>query len=95
MNGTSGTGELNDNENLNIYPNPLTSQAVIEYERQGNEVLEINILDGQGRILRKIENIFSNKIIIEKKDLCGGMYFIQLVKDNHVVVTAKLIVACN
>ncbi len=48
--------------------------------------------NSQGILVRKIENITTNKITIEKDNLMNGLFFVQLQSDQQIISTGKLIV---
>ena len=45
-----------------------------------------------GRLIRIIDNNTTSKIKIEKGNLIGGIYFIQLFNDRQIISNGKLII---
>lgn len=85
--------EENKNELLlNIYPNPINQSASLEFQNQKNENYTLTIYDIQGRIVRTIKEIKTNRIEIEKQEMTSGLYFLQLQTERQVVATGKLMI---
>ena len=70
--------ELNDNLDLNIYPNPFVSQAVLDLSKFQNQKLKISITDMKGRLVRQYNEINDKKFIIKKEKINSGIYFIEV-----------------
>ena len=68
--------------NINIYPNPVSDFATIEFSNPGNKVYSLKITDITGKTVRNINNIAGSKIIIGKENLTKGIYFIELSGDK-------------
>jgi hypothetical protein len=81
-----------DNEagNVNIYPNPLTSKATLEFPNPENENYSLILTNINGKTVRAQNNITDGKIIIEKRNLRNGIYFIEL--RGHKTFRAKILI---
>ena len=77
--------------NFNIYPNPFHQSSIIDFENPKNETCTLTIYDSQGKLVRTINNINSDKVEIERKDLVSGLYFFQLRSDRQIIATGKLV----
>ena len=77
--------------NFNIYPNPFHQSSIIDFENPKNETCTLTIYDSQGKLVRTINNINSDKVEIERKDLVSGLYFFQLRSDMQIIATGKLV----
>ncbi len=74
-----------------IYPNPATSQAILQVEGLTSEA-KIVISDLQGRILSQDAiSAGETRYTINVSDMASGVYYIRIITDN-VVSTQKLIV---
>ena len=75
--------------NLNIYPNPFTEQAFIEYFLENSETINISIFDMAGKMVQKIisDEKRSNGKQIENlnslKSLPAGNYILQLTTEKQ------------
>ncbi len=63
---------------LNIYPNPVTNTATVEFFNPNNKNYVLNITNLNGQVVKTITNITDNKVTIEKGNLQSGIYFIEL-----------------
>lgn len=77
--GTVGIHAIHDdNALLNIYPNPMNATAVIEFPNPDNKNYNLTMTNINGETVRSIQNITGNQLAIEKGNLSGGIYFIEL-----------------
>jgi poly(beta-D-mannuronate) lyase len=68
---------------FNIYPNPVSSVLNLNMGTGIDKLIEINIVDAQGKVLKRIRNISGNDNVykINVTGLDNGMYILQL-RDN-------------
>jgi len=66
-----------DNE-LTIYPNPFSESATIQFYNPDNSQFTFILADLKGSVVRKIDKINNNEILLLKKNLNSGIYFIEL-----------------
>lgn len=76
----------------NVFPNPATDRATIVTSNEVNNAT-LTIHDQVGKVVRTIHNINGTNITIERGDLPGGMYYIQLNQEGLLVASDKLIIA--
>lgn len=76
----------------NIYPNPFINYTTIEFKNSNKENHNLTIYDYQGKMVRRINNIITDKIIIERKELANGLYFFKLNSDDKIIATGKLLI---
>lgn len=89
---TLNTTNYVSEKDVKVYPNPFTDYTHLKFENTDNEKCVLTIFNCQGQIVRTINNITEGKIIIERKDLAGGLYFFRLQSDKQKVFVGKLIV---
>ena len=87
---SSSTSGVLQFENLRLKPNPMSDRAVIEFKNDRNELVSINILSSDGRLI-KHDSTTSNKYELEKSTFETGIYYVQLIRDDAKSVQ-KLIV---
>ncbi len=75
-----------------IYPNPTNNKSTIEFNNFLQKNHTLKLYDIQGRIVKTIDNITSDIIIIDTDNLIDGLYFFQLNTNKEVRFTGKLIV---
>jgi hypothetical protein len=73
----SGISEYDANY-INVYPNPLTNQSILEFYNPNSEEVNVSIIDSRGRVVRTYAKIKSDNLIIKKEELSNGLYYIEL-----------------
>jgi len=86
----TGIGDHLNLIQINMYPNPLIDYTTIEFENSMHINHTLTIYNTQGRIVRSIHNITSGKVIVERKNLTAGLYFIRLRDENEILAIGKL-----
>jgi hypothetical protein len=83
---TSSNEEINELNNLQIYPNPvdqfLQIQNIVEYK-------SVEIIDINGKIVKKINNISDNKIYVD--NLNSGIYILRLLNNDRHFISKRFI----
>ncbi|MBL6662752.1 MAG: T9SS type A sorting domain-containing protein [Flavobacteriales bacterium] len=67
--------------NTTLYPNPTTSEFIIQHQSLNNDIQFIEVLDLQGRIVEQRKADYTNGILFEKFDLSelsSGIYLVEL-----------------
>lgn len=72
--------ELYDTE---IYPNPFQNEFTV-YLDKSQELLEINMYDFKGTVIYKKSKQFSTFEKINVSNLLSGVYFVELIYENHI-----------
>jgi len=83
-----------ENESVNVYPNPFTSQTTIEIlssEKAENVLLKVFDVFGREVLNSTLENN-SNKLILSKSQLNTGIYFYKVFQKEKVIGMGKLVV---
>ncbi len=91
-NGTVGLSDIQINSTFTVFPNPFDQFATLRFENPNNINFTLVLFDSEGRLLRTNANISSDKIEIERNNLRSGLYFFQLISDNELQATGKLII---
>lgn len=77
--------------NIDITPNPFKDFTILSFDNPNQETFELLITDIQGRQVQAYQNITSNSIRIEQKQLASGTYFYTL-QNKDITTTGKLII---
>ncbi len=77
-------------EKINIFPNPLTSQSIIELGQLGDEKFEIIITDLTGKIIRAEKNVVGD-YTLEANGFASGMYILKVVSMNKEYVSKFIV----
>lgn len=78
-------------ESISIYPNPVKDELNINIQLQENEVAEWTLQNIKGQLIQS-DSLNSDNNTIDLSDLSQGVYFIQLMRNNQLIKTDKLIV---
>lgn len=82
---STGSG-IRDNFSVNrmisISPDPFSNTATISSGVVEFRNARILIYDLPGDVVGSIENVNGNQAIIDRKDLCSGMYYFQIIENN-------------
>ena len=74
---------------FNIYPNPVTNKATLEFTLNKSSIAGVLIYDELGRIVKKMKKVEfkqgSNSIQLDVEDLKTGIYFVSLNIDGEVI----------
>ncbi|NJC28145.1 T9SS type A sorting domain-containing protein [Neolewinella antarctica] len=68
---------------LTIFPNPATDQFTVEVA-ESELIRSVQITDIEGRIVRTISNINSNRTVVNREGMPRGVYIVQLRLDRGV-----------
>ncbi len=82
---TSHTKDLENepNQDINVFPNPAGNQITLISNSTFNSAF-VRIIDIQGKILIKQENISTNQVSLDLSRLSNGLYFIEVIQDRKV-----------
>jgi hypothetical protein len=81
-----------DNIEVKVYPNPFTQNATLEvHGKQFNE-LQLTIYDVSGRVVLEKQAHSNNKIEVSRGNLQPGIYLYQLLGDDALINTGKIVV---
>ena len=71
-----------------IVPNPMNERATLSFYNPSREVMQLQIIDAKGSVVRT-ETTSGNTHIISKKDLASGAYFFRLTGKNNSPITGR------
>ncbi len=63
---------------VNVYPNPVKDRATIVFDNPDGNIYNLSVIDITGKTVISKKNITGKTVKIEKGNLPGGLYFIQL-----------------
>ncbi len=65
-------------EKFRIFPNPFSERTLIQFPNPAKERYLLYITDLTGKLVYFKDNIYTNWLELQKKDLPNGIYFIEL-----------------
>ena len=81
---------------LKVFPNPMSSQATVQYELKANGKVSAKLLDVQGRVVQDIfeaqQNSGFQEIYINAENLSSGNYYLQLTTEKGRLVEKIVVV---
>lgn len=83
--------EIQDNRDVEIYPNPFDNITTIDISGNLIENGTYTLIDLTGRIIRQT-NFTGNKVMILKENLSSGIYQLIISENDHLILSGKLIV---
>jgi hypothetical protein len=83
-----GTGQ----NSFKLYPNPTTQFATLEFDNSKKENCILTLYNSIGQLVRTINDITSDKVIIERQSLTSGLYFFRLDNGKQTIAKGKLII---
>ena len=85
----TGVGELLTVSNVSIFPNPATNLLNIKFEDYGNELIQMEIIDLTGKIVKSAQ-ISNNQTTISLDGFDKGIYFVRLqngqISESHKIL---------
>lgn len=87
-----GVDEINQEQDVAIYPNPFQSEFTIDTSKLLGEHVEISIVTILGQqIYKKAFDINTKTTTIDTHSFSKGMYLVKLIVNNEKVITKKII----
>jgi len=87
----NGTPELKLSEKYSICPNPFSNEATLKTDRELKNATVI-ISNPFGQQVKQAKNIAGNEIKITRGNLSAGVYFLQVIQENKIILSCKLII---
>jgi len=75
---------------LKIRPNPVKDRMVISIDNPKLERCSLRLFDHMGKLLKEVNNITNDELILECNDLQSGLYIIQLIGNKSILCTRKV-----
>ncbi|MBT8190744.1 MAG: T9SS type A sorting domain-containing protein [Saprospiraceae bacterium] len=77
---TSGTEDLNNTQDITVYPNPATEIVFVDLQLETASPVSIDVVDIKGTLIKSLryDNIINEKVSIDVRDLNAGMYHINV-----------------
>jgi len=80
------------NDSWSLHPNPITDYAKLCFNNSKHINHTLLIYDIRGRLVHQTTNIITDQVIINKNNLISGLYLFQLLTDEGLQATGKLII---
>jgi len=77
--------------NITISPNPFSSLTTIQINRDLKDA-NLIVYNSFGQEMKIINNIIGRTITLHNDNLQSGLYFMQLIQENKIIATEKLVI---
>jgi len=91
----TGVNEINLNNSVSIFPNPMSVTATVSINNatlSSDETYTFVMYDMLGNVVRQMEQITDKQFTIERGSLTQGAYFYDMLKGNNSLKKGKLII---
>lgn len=88
----TATNDITLSRSLIVSPNPFQNRAFLEFKNPQNETFNLVVSDITGRVVRTMQGITGERVIIERENLVGGIYVATLIDATGNFATTKLVV---
>ena len=82
---------IDNEQSFKSYPNPFSNKSTIEFNNPDFSKYKLSVYNSIGELMFFQDNIKTNKIEFERKDLQRGVYFLRLTSNNK-IITGKLVI---
>ncbi len=92
MQSCSAINERQGSPSISVFPNPFSAVATIRFDKFLTNA-SLVLYDSFGRLVKIIDNISGQTVLLERSNLPTGIYFIMLKEKNRIVATTKIIIS--
>ena len=86
MSDFTGIGEINNEANISVYPNPFINEINVKVDE--SSPVNIVLCDALGRIIKTTTGV---NILIDTKVLPNGVYFLNITSKDGTSTTKKVV----
>jgi len=91
--GGVGVNEPEKNATLMIvFPNPSAGVINLKFENRESKALRLVIFDQTGKEIKQTGEITGDFYQINSSNLAGGLYYIQLIRQNQIIAIERIII---
>lgn len=82
---------VSGNDSWSIYPNPFSSQAILQTEDVFKDAT-FTVFNALGQTIKEVKHVSGQTTILLRDDLPSGLYFIRLTEGNILISTKQLVI---
>jgi len=79
---------------IQIFPNPFSVSTTVQIS-EAYKNLTLSVLNSFGKEVRQFKNMDGSSITMDRGDLPGGIYFLQLSQKNKIIAVEKIVILDN
>ncbi len=87
----SGTKESSVDWRVNVYPNPFSTETILETEESFKNAT-VTICNSLGQQVKQLKNISGSSVVLNRDNLPGDLYFLHLTQENKILKTVKILI---
>ncbi len=88
---TSGIENQNTLEELKVYPNPVTTQAIVNVPNTNGEHLIAKLFNTSGQVVKEMHHLHGPTFTLNRGEIADGIYILMIYKDDKRIGYAKII----
>lgn len=89
---TTSVNQITANEiQPTVYPNPFSQQTIFNFSNPKAEEYSLTLFDSKGTIVKRINQVISDFIVLKKENLKSGVYLFSL-KSSSKSYTGKIVI---
>jgi len=94
VSSTVGIGEIENNLNYNIYPNPSSGDVFVELQLEKDADVEIRVFNAIGQLISTdlLSHIYEYRYVVNTSQYAGGIYYVHLLTEEQIFVNKVSIV---
>lgn len=89
---TTGIETNTENQQLLVYPNPITTSAIVNIPNTNGEHLIAKLYNTSGHIVKEMHHIHGPTFTINRGEVASGLYILVIYKDDKQVGYSKVII---
>jgi hypothetical protein len=88
---TAGMEPSKETQQLLVYPNPVTTSAIVNIPNTEGEHLVAKLYNTSGNVVKEMHHIHGPTFTINRGEMAAGLYFLVIYKDDKQIGYAKVI----
>lgn len=81
-----------ENNDFSLYPNPTNTSIVVSLNDKNGLIQQLQIIDVLGKSVKEVKTNASKEIKIDVSDLSKGVYLVEILSENNIKATKKLVI---
>ncbi len=77
--------------NMKVFPNVASDKITVEIDYPNLSNLTIHIINNEGKVVRSVNNVSTNKTEISRNSLASGLYFVNVSDGNSTILQSKVL----
>lgn len=79
-------------QTVKVSPNPMSQQSILEFGNPNNNSFDFTLMNTNGEVLKKTQNINSSQFTLQRENLPAGLYYYTFSTKGQIVYSGKLVI---